>query len=206
MAAGTHIPWDARQVLEPQGHGPCSILPEEPLEPGCQDQWSRCGSRMINTFNYALRWGCHCHAQPSGLSGLAQLACSQLPQGSAGLGMLWGRQPRGTHTARPHQCLPRGRDHTQQHPRVWRSSGRLAGEATPPPSPWRPAPHPPASMSPWLPRGLASLAEGGAAAGGSCCHLHLAALGTGGSSSSALPPGHGEPARAGGRRLGSGWR
>lgn len=90
------------------------------------------------------------------------------------------------------RCLPRGADHTQQRPRSWHSSGRPVEEATPLPSPQlpaHPAPHPPAGMSPWIPRGLASLAEGGAVAGGSRCHLHLAALGTGDGSSSTLPPG-----------------
>lgn len=57
---------------------PCSILPEEPLELGGQDQWSCC-SRMINSFNYTLRQCCQHRAQPIRAGGPAQLTRSQLP-------------------------------------------------------------------------------------------------------------------------------
>lgn len=53
--------------------------------------------------------------------------------------MPWGRQPRGTCTARPRRCLPEGRDRSQQHPRVWGGLGTLAAEAAPLPSPRHPA-------------------------------------------------------------------
>lgn len=97
----------------------CSILPEEPLELGCQDQWSHCGSRMINSFNYAP-----CRAV-SAVPSLAQLTA---PQGSAGQACSGGGS-QGTHPMVP----PGG-----QSPRT-AACGAPVGQPMPSPSPWHPA-------------------------------------------------------------------
>lgn len=81
------------------------------------------------------------------------------------------------------------------HPAASPCPAGLSPPSTEPVAPSTPRSHPAAGFLP-APRGLASLAEGGAAAGGSRCHLHLAALGTGGASSTALPRGPGDPAKA----------
>lgn len=98
--------------------------------------------------------------------------------------MFWGRQP-----GHPPHGASRGTEPT--HSSV-RCSGGTAHAIAQPVAPSTPCSHPPAVCLP-APRGLASLAEGGAAAGGSRCHLHLAALGTGGGSSTALPRALGIP-------------
>lgn len=102
--------------------------------------------------------------------------------------MFWGGQP-GHPPARPcgASC---GAEPT--HSSVPVVGGGRARAIAQPVALSTPCSHPPAVRLP-APRGLASLAEGGAAAGGSRCHLHLAALGTGGGSSSALPRAVGIP-------------
>lgn len=100
----------------------CSILPEEPLELGCQDQWSHCGSRMINSSNYAP-----CRAV-SAVPSLAQLTA---PQGSAGLTCSGGGS-QGTH--RPQPTVPPG----GQSPHT-AACGAPVGEPMPSPRPWHPA-------------------------------------------------------------------
>lgn len=113
----------------------CSVLPEEPLELGCRDRWSCHSGRMINSFNYTLRWACQCRAQPGGPAGMAQLARSQLPRALWG----WACPGGGSPGARPRRCLPGGRDRSQQHPRVWGGLGTPAAEAAPLPSLRHPA-------------------------------------------------------------------
>lgn len=160
----------------------CSVLPEEPLEWCCQDRWSHCSSRMINSFNYTLCWGHQCCAQPSRTA--------------------HGRTARGR--------TARGRTTTAVQLQGW----MCPGGASPGTLHTRPCgaswgkdptaqPVAPILLPPCLPRSRASLAEGGAVAGGSHCHLHLTALGTGGSSSSALPGATGNPH---GRMTGAGER
>lgn len=129
---GSQVQWSMAQVFPGHQTGagapgtwaiPCSILPEEPLELGCQDQWSRCGSRMINSFNYTPCWAVR------DVPSLAQLTA---PQGSAGLacsgGGIQGTPRPDLHGASggaepTHSSVP--------------ASGR--GRAQPIPSPWHPA-------------------------------------------------------------------
>lgn len=115
--------------------------------------------------------------------------------------MFWGRQP-GHPPARPHGASRGGRAHTQQRPRVRR---------------WESPPHHPARgtrhallpsscrVSPGSPRPRQS---GGGRSRGWRLSLPSAPRGFGDGWRLQLraPPGHGDPARAGGRRLGSGWR
>lgn len=162
----------------------CSVLPEEPSEQGCRDRWPGRGSGMMNSFNYTLRRGCQC-CGPAGLA--------QLPR-AAGLPMPWGMPPRGTPWPHRTGASPGvGTAHSSiSHPAQLEAAGGRSCASAQPAVPGTPgSPSCCQQVSPAPPR-LASLAEGGAAAGGSRCHLHLTALGMGGSSM--LPPGRGEPA------------
>lgn len=115
--------------------------------------------------------------------------------------MFWGRQP-GHPPASPHGASRGGRAHTQQRPRVRR---------------WESPPHRPARGTrhallpsscrapPGSPRPRQS---GGGRSRGWRLSLPSAprGFGDGWRLRHGAPPGHGDPARAGGRRLGSGWR
>lgn len=146
---------------------------------------------MINSFNYTPCWAV------SDVPSLAQLTA---PQGSAGLACSGGGS-QGTH--RPDPTVPPG-GAEPTHSSVPMSGGGRAHPITQPVAPGTPCSHPPA-VSPGSPRPRQS---GGGRSRGWRLSLPSAPRGFGDGWRLQLraPPGHGDPARAGGRRLGSGWR